>query len=75
VGTAHVRADVDLPVEFLAICLIFLLAYLCRFPGALCMRRDSLELSAAVRENFNPRFASAEIDAAQYVEMKRVLLK
>jgi len=62
------------PLSFLAICLIFLFAYLCRFPGALGTRRDRLDLSAAVREILNRRFASGEIDAAQYEEMNRVLL-
>ena len=43
------------PSSFLAICLIICLAYLCRFPGALGMRRDRLELSAAVRQILNRR--------------------
>ena len=63
------------PLSFLAMCLIFLLGYLCRFPGALGGRRNRRELSEAVREILNRRFASGEIDAVQYEEMKRVLLK
>ena len=63
------------PLSFLAICLIFLFAYLCRFPGALGGRRNRRELSKVVRESLNRRFASGEIEAVQYEDMKLVLLK
>ena len=62
------------PLSFLAICLIFLFAYLCWCPGALGARRVRRELSEAVREILDRRYVSGEINAEQYEEMKRVLL-
>lgn len=43
--------------------------------GALGGRRNRRELSEAMREILERRYASGEIGSAQYEKMKRVLLK
>ena len=62
------------PLSFLIVCLFFLFAFLFRNPGSFCGRRDRRDLSEAVREILDRRYASGEITVEQYEEMKRVLL-
>jgi putative membrane protein len=62
-----------LPLTFLVLCLIFLLAYLFRGNGFFCGRRDRRMLGEAAREILDRRYASGEISKEQYEEMKRVL--
>lgn len=61
------------PIGFVLICLLFLFAYLFRSPGSLCGRRERHEFCEAAREILDRRYASGEISAEQYKEMKRVL--
>ncbi len=61
------------PVGFVVVCLFFLFAYLFRSPGSLCGRGERRDFREAAREILARRYASGEISAEQYEEMKRVL--
>ena len=61
------------PLSFMAVCLFFLIVYLCRGPHWFYGRGDRHLLHEAAREILDRRYASGEINKEQYEEMKRVL--
>jgi putative membrane protein len=62
-----------LPLTLLAVCLVFLVAFLVRGPRWFYGRENRHVLHEAAREILDRRYASGEITREQYEEMKRVI--